>query len=550
MGAIVHLYNRYDKLIDRVLTNATGEFSFDALAPDTYSVRVTLASFVPAIRKNITIQPGMQSVLAINLANVLSSVELVYSAPRSGTLMSEDWKWVLRSSMSNRPVTRAIPVDISDPQQKSRSRSAVFADTRGVLKVSSGETPTPFTDGGNTPDLGTTFALATSLFGRHQLQFTGNFGYAMDSQIPAAGFRTSLTRPEVGSAVKLTVQQVALPMRGGAVVGAQGAANAPMLRTMSLTAIERLEIGDGLELDYGASLDSVTYLDRLNYMSPFARLRYRAPAGTFTVGYSSGAPPVELLMADREIEGAMQGDLAALTVLPRVSLRDGRAHVQRSENMEIGYRVQIGSRTYSVGAYHEFVRNAALTMSGADEGMYAGSLLPELSSRSSVFNIGNFSRRGYSAMLTQAFGDNFSATLAYGNGGVVAAHGGSLLTNNPSELRSMLVRGNRHWARAIISGVAPGSGTRYSASYEWTDYQSLTPGHVYLTQKLYPETGLNVRVRQPLPGLRSLPGRLEATAELRNLLAQGYLPITTLSGRRLVLANYPRAIRGGLSFIF
>jgi hypothetical protein len=372
----------------------------------------------------------------------------------------------------------------------------------------------------------------------------------MDSEIPAAGFRTSLTRPEAGSAVKLTVQQVALPARGGALIGGHGASNVPMLRTMSLTAIERLEIGDGVELDYGASLDSVTYLDRLNYISPFARLRYRALGGTFAVGYSSGAPPVELLMAEREIEGAMQGDLAALTVLPRVSLRDGQAYIQRTENMEAGYRVQIGSRTYSVGAYHEFIRNAALSMSGAEESFYAGSLLPELSSRSSVFNIGNFSRLGYSAMVTQAFGDNFSATLAYGNGGVVSTRGATLETNNPGELRSLLVRTNRHWARAMVSGVAPGSGTRYSASYEWTDYQSLTPGHVYLTQRLHPETGLNMRVRQPLPAFRSLPGRLEATAELRNLLAQGYLPLTTAGGRRLVLAHYPRAVRGGLSFIF
>jgi hypothetical protein len=34
------------------------------------------------------------------------------------------------------------------------------------------------------------------------------------------------------------------------------------------------------------------------------------------------------------------------------------------------------------------------------------------------------------------------------------------------------------------------------------------------------------------------------------MLAQGYLPITVSGGRRLVLANSPRAVRGGLSFIF
>ena len=41
---------------------------------------------------------------------------------------------------------------------------------------------------------------------------------------------------------------------------------------MSLTMIERFTLADGIDLDYGASMDSVTYIDRLNYLSPFARL--------------------------------------------------------------------------------------------------------------------------------------------------------------------------------------------------------------------------------------------------------------------------------------
>src|SRR5437660_10270019 len=55
MGATVILYNRYDQLIRQVLTNDQGKFSFDALSPDLYSIRVTLASFVPAIRRNIAV---------------------------------------------------------------------------------------------------------------------------------------------------------------------------------------------------------------------------------------------------------------------------------------------------------------------------------------------------------------------------------------------------------------------------------------------------------------------------------------------------------------
>ncbi|HBY64326.1 MAG TPA: hypothetical protein DEH78_31265 [Solibacterales bacterium] len=95
----------------------------------------------------------------------------------------------------------------------------------------------------------------------------------------------------------------------------------------------------------------------------------------------------------------------------------------------------------------------------------------------------------------------------------------------------------------------PGAGTRLTASYLWTDYRSLTPVHAYMTQSYVPLTGLNVSVRQPIPRPSGIPGRLEASAEFRNLLAQGYLPLSS-DARRLLLIQSPRAMRGGLSFIF
>jgi hypothetical protein len=62
--------------------------------------------------------------------------------------------------------------------------------------------------------------------------------------------------------------------------------------------------------------------------------------------------------------------------------------------------------------------------------------------------------------------------------------------------------------------------------------------------------GLNVYIRQPIPGLSILPWRMEATADLRNMLAQGYLPLGMIDGQRVLLVETPRSFRGGLSFIF
>jgi hypothetical protein len=548
MGAVVQLFNRYEKLVQKVITNVNGEFGFDTLSPDSYSVRVSLPSFLPALKRNIAVQPGMRSVLAINLASMLSSIELVYSSPQSGNLMSDEWKHVLRSSMTTRPVLRIF--DISDPADRpAGGGSSMFSDTHGMVRVSSGDNPY---DTGAQQDLGTTFALATSVFGGNQVQVSGKIGYAPNSELPSTGFRTSFSRADTsGPEVKVMMQQVSMPLRTGGLIGGQ-ASNTPALRTMSVTVIERTQVTEDVEFDYGASLDSVTFIDRLNYLSPFARLTYRVGEhGTLSMAYSSGAPPLELLSPrSSEVDSELQRDMTALAVLPRVSLRDGAAQVQRTQNIEIAYAVDLGTRRFTVGAYREIVGNAALTMSTPDNFYFGGDVLPDLSSNSSVFNIGGFRRSGYTASVTQSIGQDYSATVAYGRGGVLSTDGRTLGTSDPNELRSMIRREQRHWLRGRVSGIIPVTQTRFATSYEWTDHRSLTPGHVFLTQNIYPETGLNLRLRQPLPGLGVLPGRLEASAEMRNMLAQGYLPITLSDGRRLLLANSPRALRGGLSFIF
>ena len=119
-----------------------------------------------------------------------------------------------------------------------------------------------------------------------------------------------------------------------------------------------------------------------------------------------------------------------------------------------------------------------------------------------------------------------------------------------TNLRSRLQTTQRFWASARASAKLPVTGTQITGSYQWMDYDNtIMPDHFYLTQDLYLGAGLNVMVRQPIPSLFGIPGRLEATAELRNGLAQGYLPIVE-GGQHVTLVESPRALRGGLSFIF
>ena len=549
MGATVFLYNRYERLMEKVLTNENGAFAFDALLPDVYSIRVHLASFVPAVKNNITVQPGMRSFLSINLANVFSSIELVYMAPGQGSLLSDEWKWVLRSSMATRPVLRLFP---EYGESSSSSSSTMFSDTRGLVRLSAGDGAA--SAAGAQPDLGTAFALATSLFGKNQIELSGNVGYGSRLGTPTTGFRTRYSHGgEFGglnSEVNVTMRQVYLPARAGQ--GFLGASNsAPALRTMSATFVDRSKPTDDLEFIYGAALESVQFLDRLNYLSPFARMTYHGGSwGTFEVGMSSGMPPVELFTTTAGPDTEMQQDLSTLALFPRVSLRGGHATVQRSENFEIGYRKALGARTLSFGAYKERVSNAAVT-AAVPAGMFSASdFLPDLFSNASIFNIGTYSNLGFMAALTESFGEHFSLTAAYGNGGNLKTRGDLLASTDPGDLRSLIRRTRRNWVLAKVSAVTPVTGTRFTTSYQWTDYNSLTPGHQFLTQRTQPDAGLNLVVRQPIPVFGSIPGRLEANAELRNMLAQGYLPISTADGRMLYLIHSPRALRGGLSFIF
>src|SRR5690242_573431 len=98
MGAAVLLYNRQDRVYQKTLTDDHGEFKFLGLFPDMYSVRVTLANFVPALKSNILVQPGMRSVLNVNLNTLFSSIQLAYPPVQGGAWMSDDWKWVLRGA--------------------------------------------------------------------------------------------------------------------------------------------------------------------------------------------------------------------------------------------------------------------------------------------------------------------------------------------------------------------------------------------------------------------------------------------------------------------
>jgi len=564
MGATVLLFNKYERLIAKTITMPDGRFAFASLPIDFYSVRVSLASFFPASRQKVAIRAGFDSVLQIHLATLFSNIELSYALPAGA--MTNDWKWVLRSSPATRPITRFLPVE----ETKSSSAAMhprVFSDTHAMLSVSGGDGGLIDFDSGEA-DLGTGFALSTNVMGKNQLQVAGAFGQDASlgpSNIALCAIYSRRSDSGFGEPpeVTLTVAQLgrfASQLTGGQIVppGAALGEPDPVLRAMSLSVYEVTDPLDGVHLEYGMTGESVDYLQHTSRISPFARMTLDfGTAGQVIAAYSDGGRPDELIEHQAgqtaETDDTQTDDLAStvnvLARLPQLSERNGNLELQRTQSYEIGYNKIAGSRTYAVSTFYEDVANGRMNVAGNLSGLNAGDLLSDGISKTSTVDIGNYQRQGYMASADQRFSDTLDVSLAYGRmGGFTANPGGPVESWGAQE--EFLDQKDHNFANVSVHGRAPGSGTRIVASYGWLDDHTIIPQHIFTTQNVYAAPGLNLLVRQPLPSFFGIPGRLELTADLRNLLAQGYIPLNTGDGRTLLVVQAPRAIRGGLNFIF
>ena len=543
MGAAVQLFNRQDHLVARVLTDDRGQFRLAGLLPSVYSIRVSLALYLPVIKRDILVQPGMRSMLNVSLSTLFSSIQLSYPTEDTGGVMSDDWKWVLRSSSATRPVLRFADDSTTGPPAMAEP---LFSDTRGMVRVSAGEGPA-LAGLAMEADLGTAFAVATSVYGKSLLQVSGNLGYGSTTGAPATAIRTSYSRNVMGGdpQVSFTVRELTLPVRLPGVFASNDSA-LPMMRSMAASFDDHAQVAENVTVQYGFSMDMVSFMDHMNYYSPYARLRYHISSNsTLELAYSSGDARPNMNEDAGGEDTDLQNDLSTLGLFPRMSLMGGHPEIQQGTEYEATFSHKVNSRTYQISAYRERVNNLALSMVAPAGYFGAADMLPDMFSGNSIFDIGNFASTGYTAGVTQDLGGHFSATVMADSGEGLTTDGRQVVSNSPDELRSMIRAGRRNAVTARLAAIAPWAGTHLIASYQWTCGQRWAdPGNLYSTQSFRPAPGLNVYIRQPIGK------RLEATADLRNLLAQGYLPLGTSDGQTVMLVDMPRSFRGGLSFIF
>jgi len=96
--------------LNRVFTDAKGNFTIGRVAPGWYSLQVISPSKLPGFRSRVQVMPGTTTREAFALGDILSGIHWQNTG---GDLHAWDqgWKWILRTSSSTRPILRYAKSD-------------------------------------------------------------------------------------------------------------------------------------------------------------------------------------------------------------------------------------------------------------------------------------------------------------------------------------------------------------------------------------------------------------------------------------------------------
>lgn len=76
-----------------LLTNDRGRFATSSIPIGKYSVKVTLAGFLPAMQQNIEVSDQRTTLLQVMLGSVFSSFSKLRQQPNQKAAAKDDWTW-------------------------------------------------------------------------------------------------------------------------------------------------------------------------------------------------------------------------------------------------------------------------------------------------------------------------------------------------------------------------------------------------------------------------------------------------------------------------
>lgn len=523
MGATVEIASSALRTL-KTFTDDRGFYSIAGVLPGTYSLKVQAHSFLPALRDKIGVRPGSKLMVNVTLTTLFEAMQL---GPMRGPADDDDWKWTLRS-VSNRPILRVLPDGTT-----AIAEAANTGELKGSLIFMAGSASQGF---GGDSDMSAGFFLEHPVLSTGTLSLNGNLGYGgYSGVVPAAVLRTSYTNhfsTGFEPSVSLTVRRLNSP-------DVSNLHNAS-LQALSLTGSDRMVLGNVLELRFGSELQTVQFLGRINAFKPFGSASlHLTPNTVVAYQYESSVPTSE---TEKGFDSA-PSDLTAEG--PRVSISGFTPAVERARHQEVSFSQRLGKNNLQVAFYADRMVDPVLTGVG-DLTAESGEVLPNLDAGTFNFQGNDFSTHGLRLVLQRKLMSDLTATLDYSYGGVLD------LARPDVELddaRGWMRTKHHHSLATKLSGNVPRSKTHWIASYRWVNGEALTPVDLFNTSAGQADPYLNLFVRQPLPG-SFLASHMEVLMDLRNLLAQGYVPVMSRDGRTLYLVQSARSVRGGVAFNF
>ena len=519
MGAVVQILGSADRSLT-VFTDAAGFYTATGLLPGLYSLQVTAPSFLPALREKVGLRPGARLKVNVTLSTLLGVMQLGPARPLAD---EDDWKWTLRS-VANRPILRVF----DDPAANRLDLPAEKQthELKGSVSFLAGSAAGGY---GTGSDMSTGFTLERSIFTDGHLSVSGDVGYG--SSLPAGVLRTTYShRLADGSAptLGLTVRRFS---------ASDPNLHNAALQALALSAGDDFTVADVLELKFGSELQTVQFLGHATAFRPYGSADlHLSPNTVLEYDYATSRP-------DMRTEKGFDSSPADLSESnPRISLIGYSPKMESAHHHEVSLSRRVGKNNIQVAAYSDRVGDPALLGTGVTTAA-GGFLLPDVSSGTFTYAGKTLNADGLRFVLQRKFSDDLAATLDYAFGGVVD------LTKPDVSLQQaqqFLTNQRRHAVAVKLSGTAPRTHTRWIASYRWVNGPALTPVDMFNASPGQSEPFLNIFLRQPIPSR----GHMEAIIDVRNLLAQGYVPVLGQDGQTVYLVQSARSVRGGVSFSF
>jgi hypothetical protein len=523
--------------VERVITDAKGKFAVGNLIPGWYSLQINSPTRVPAHRNGIRVEAGQTSTLEFVLGDLFAPLR--FQIPDNGaTSLGDDWKWVLRTSAATRPILRYRQEVAETTPNAVKPPLPAGQRLVGILPGSSCSDPLA-----SDPGMGGVLAYLRPLSLDSDLLTLGSLA-ANGTLTTSVGteYRKGLTKGDTEE-ISLVVHQLGYA-RGATAPGGGGQLSNSFARGLVASYTQTRLLYPRLTMTVGMDIDYLNAIRDVVIAQPRVRLAYQVSRSTdvaLRVGRGSS-----------DGSGTLLERVSRLDSFPLLTLRNYRPELQQIDHSEISLSHRLnGSARFELAAYRDGIKNAAVWGSAHPSAVswLAGNYLVNPAVDGIFVNMGDYRSAGYRLAYAQRLGNHVETLVAYFAGDSLYA-GGVVNRAPEGDLKGVLKPVRSDALAGRVSARIPVTQTRLTTSYEWVQRGRVTTLDPHAQADLRLQPFLDIQIRQPLPPLAFLPAHIEAVADLRNLLAQGYSPLNQSGEMTLLLSSAYRSVRGGFSVEF